>query len=220
MKSELQNVKLAFTCRENWDEMAAVDGGRFCNACNKKIYDFTDTKVQQFLQILAENDNQICGKFRANQTQPSYKHASIWTKLLSATLVFIGINACDRPKMGKYMPPHNKANSETVCTTTLGIPIMPQAEFPGGKDSLSKFLQQHIRYYKTDMQGKVIASFTIKADGSLSGIKIIKSLNKKSDREVIRALKLSPKWIPAKIGNRFIEMQFTLPVSFENGHIK
>jgi len=92
---------MSFTCRKNWDDMIAVDGGRFCNVCNKKVYDFTDARVQQFLQILAENDNRICGRFRSSQLLPLKVPA--WKKWLSAALLLVGINTF-----------HNKVNAQVL----------------------------------------------------------------------------------------------------------
>ncbi len=91
-------------------------------------------------------------------------------------------------------------------------------EFKGGDDSLNNFLGRNIKYPRIAKengdQGKVIAAFVIEKDGSISNIKIIKSVSKECDEEVIRLIKLLPKWKPAKQNGEFVRSQYFLPITF------
>ena len=90
-------------------------------------------------------------------------------------------------------------------------------EFPGGDSVLNDFIARNIKFINSeaDFRGKYIVSFVVEKDGSLSNIKIIRSLYGPFDEEVIRVVKLMPKWKPAKHRGKAVRQQFNLPVSFK-----
>lgn len=65
---------------------------------------------------------------------------------------------------------------------------------------------------KEEISKKIIISFIVLKDGSLSNIKIRKSISKKADKEAIRVIKLMPKWKPGKIDGKIVEMKVLLPI--------
>lgn len=92
------------------------------------------------------------------------------------------------------------------------------AEYPGGIDKLRQFLANKIVYppiaMENDVNGKVIATFIVEIDGSISSIKIINKLGFGCDEEVIRVLNLTPKWKAAQLNGNPVRSTFTLPVQF------
>jgi len=110
--------------------------------------------------------------------------------------------------------PKNNNISASKKNTEISISTEEFATFPDGEKGLSKFLKQNIECKKGTVNGRVYASFTVNKSGMLTDIKLIKGLNSINDKEVLRVLKLSPKWRPAKINGKPIDTQFTLPVSF------
>jgi len=90
--------------------------------------------------------------------------------------------------------------------------------FPGGMESLYRFLAKTLLYPKearvAGIQGKVIVSFMVEIDGTLSDIKIDKSVDVIIDDEALRVMKLSPKWIPAVKDGKPVRMPFSLPINF------
>ncbi|QJD95094.1 hypothetical protein HH214_03975 [Mucilaginibacter robiniae] len=92
MKEEIKNVQLRFSCSENWNEMPKAEGGRYCDKCQKKVYDFTDSKVADFQRILAENNHNVCGRFTRQQMHVQPVILPFWKKWLSAAMVILGIN--------------------------------------------------------------------------------------------------------------------------------
>ncbi len=91
-------------------------------------------------------------------------------------------------------------------------------EFPGGQNAMYSFLSKNLVYPKkaieNDISGKVYVQFVVRKDGALDNIKISKGLGYGCDEEVIRVLKLMPKWKPGKSNGKPVATQFTLPVAF------
>ena len=103
----------------------------------------------------------------------------------------------------------------------LPIRIVQQIpEFPGGMSAFTKWLTRNLRYpeqsqrYKT--QGMVVVSFVVNKDGTASDIKIEKSAEARLDAEVIRVMKLMPKWQPGMQDNQPCRTILVVPVSFRN----
>lgn len=90
-------------------------------------------------------------------------------------------------------------------------------EYPGGQEEMMRFLKANIQLPK-EAKGKyrVLASFTVEADGNISDIKIMKSSDADFfDNEVIRVIKMMPKWIPGTSNGEPINVKFALPVVFK-----
>jgi protein TonB len=91
-------------------------------------------------------------------------------------------------------------------------------EFPEGEKALNDFLRKNIRYpqlaKENNIMGKVIASFIVNTDGSISDIKIVRAIGGGCDEEVIRVLRLMPNWKPGEVSGRAVKVKYTIPVSF------
>lgn len=90
--------------------------------------------------------------------------------------------------------------------------------FPGGDAALMQYLNSNIKYpaeaKKNCTQGRVIVSFVVERDGSISDVKVLKSADPLLDEEAIRVTKSMPKWIPGKIYGTPVRVKYTLPVTF------
>src|SRR3712207_9597010 len=64
-------------------------------------------------------------------------------------------------------------------------------EFPGGQEKLMEFLAKSMKYpveaQKNNEQGRVIVQMAVEADGSISNIKVIRSVSPSLDAEAMRA---------------------------------
>lgn len=96
------------------------------------------------------------------------------------------------------------------------IEVAPQ--FPGGEDSLNHFLLSQIVYPKeaqdNQIQGTVYVGFTINEDGSVSDVRIMRSVGAGLDEEAMRVISLMPNWIPAQNKGKPIRVDMCLPVRF------
>ena len=110
------------------------------------------------------------------------------------------------------------SNDEEEKIYTL---VEQNAEYNGGTAALLKFISSTIIYpeYAKDneIQGRVFLQFIVRTDGSLSDIKVARSVpgGKMLDQEAIRVIKLtSGKWNPARQNGKPVSCNMTLPVSF------
>lgn len=91
-------------------------------------------------------------------------------------------------------------------------------EYPGGMSALLDFLMQNVKYpedaEKQKIEGRVIATFIVETDGSVSNVKVVKPVFPSLDAEAIRVLSAMPKWVPGKQSGKVIRVKYTVPISF------
>ena len=94
---------------------------------------------------------------------------------------------------------------------------MPQ--FPGGEAACTKYISTHIIYppaaVEHGVEGKVILTFTVDTDGSISDIKIVKNQPMGCGEEAVRVVKAMPKWKPGRQNGKAVKTRLNLPVSFK-----
>lgn len=90
--------------------------------------------------------------------------------------------------------------------------------FPGGTGALMQYLSSHIKYpavaEENGIQGRVICTFVVGKDGSISNVQVMKSVDPSLDKEAIRVVKSMPNWIPGKQNGSAVNVKYTLPVTF------
>ena len=113
----------------------------------------------------------------------------------------------------------NKAQADTTKKKKYWdcIPeTMPY--FPGGQELLLKYLAANIKYpasaVKAKKQGRVIVTFIVQKDGSITHAKIAKSIDPELDAEALRVVRGMPKWIPGTQLGKPVNVKYTLPVKF------
>ena len=98
------------------------------------------------------------------------------------------------------------------------INVEEQPQFPGGAPKLLEYLSQNIRYPKeameTDKQGRVIVSFVIRKDGSISDAKVVKPVDPLLDAEALRVVNTMPNWTPGKQSGKAVNVKYTVPITF------
>lgn len=92
-------------------------------------------------------------------------------------------------------------------------------EFPGGAVEMMKWLTKNLRYPKTAqsrrVQGKVVVSFIVNTDGSISDQKIVKSLDPDCDREAMRVMAMMPSWKAGIQNDRPCRTMVAIPIVFK-----
>lgn len=124
----------------------------------------------------------------------------------------------------------NAGITTTTITTTTTTPDntspvvrkeMPT--YPGGQTACLKFLSDNMKFpekaKKDKTEGRVMTSFYVNTDGSISDVKIVTGLSKECDAEAIRLVKAMPKWNPYREihqdgTSEAIKCYMTLPIEF------
>ncbi len=114
--------------------------------------------------------------------------------------------------------------SSTITTDSISqvlslVEQMP--EFPGGKDSLLKFIVKNFNYSeKVDPKlgqtaTKIYVQFIVGKDGNIINPKIVKGISPELDKEAIRVVKMMPKWKPGKQYGVPVNVSYNLPIQLE-----
>lgn len=94
---------------------------------------------------------------------------------------------------------------------------MPQ--FPGGPSALFEYLAQNINYpvvaEENGVQGRVILTFVVERDGTITDVTVVKSVDPSLDKEAQRLVKSMPRWIPGKMNGSPVRVKYTVPVTFK-----
>ena len=130
------------------------------------------------------------------------------------------------PIMFKLPPKMDKASAE--------VDEMPR--FPGCEDisndaekqtcstkKLVEYVFANLKYpkdaAKKEIEGTVVAQFTVEPNGLISSIQIVKGLHPSCDVEVVRVLEttndMGSRWVPAMKDGKPVETKLTLPVNFK-----
>ena len=90
--------------------------------------------------------------------------------------------------------------------------------FPGGNGAMLDWLSKNIHYTSgcASIHGRVVVSFFVEPDGSLSDIELVQKVDPELDNEVLRVVKAMPKWIPVVHNGKAIRAKYTLPITFRS----
>lgn len=144
---------------------------------------------------------------------------------LSALLVLLGSNL----RAQNVINPTNEKDGPTILravgddsTTSDNEKVYQvvgqQPNFPGGKEELFKYLAYNMIYpadaAKNKVEGRVLVTFVIEHDGSISNVNVVNSVYPSLDKEAIRVVSEMPKWIPGKANGKTIRVKYTIPITF------
>ena len=114
-----------------------------------------------------------------------------------------------------FEPKAKPKNDQTVNMAC----VEQKATFPGGDAALYKWLSTQINYpadaAEAGITGRVIVSFVIEKDGSISNARVVRSIHPSLDAEAIRIVKTMPKWIPGKNNGQPVRVEYIMPISFK-----
>ena len=91
-------------------------------------------------------------------------------------------------------------------------------QFPGGAAEFMKWLTKNLKYPASAQQkkvkGKVVAQFIVNTDGSVSDLELTEKLEKSCDDEVLRVLRMMPKWQAGMMNAKPCRTKVCIPVVF------
>ena len=114
-------------------------------------------------------------------------------------------------------PPPPPAPKPEVSNKVFDV-VEEMPSFPGGQAALMSFLSSNIKYpvvaQENGVQGRVIVGFVVERDGSITDVKVMRSVDPSLDREAQRVVKAMPRWKPGKQNGSAVRVKYTVPVTF------
>ena len=118
----------------------------------------------------------------------------------------------DKPGTGGGIP----AVDNTVHSVGT-LDFMPEPV--GGAAAWAKFLNKNLRFpaeaQEEGVNGRVLLSFIIEKDGSLSNIVVDKGSGHGFDEEALRVLKLAKAWKPGMQNGQPVRVKYSIPINFQ-----
>ena len=91
-------------------------------------------------------------------------------------------------------------------------------QFPGGAAEFMKWLTKNLKYpalaQKRKVKGRVVAQFVVNTDGSISDLELTEKLETSCDNEVLRVLRMMPKWQAGMMNAKPCRTKVCIPVVF------
>jgi protein TonB len=99
----------------------------------------------------------------------------------------------------------------------FGLDVMPAPV--GGDKAWAKFLNKNLRFpdeaQQDGVSGRVILSFIVEKDGTLSNITVDRPAGHGFDEEALRVLKLAKAWKPGIQNGQPVRVKFEIPINFQ-----
>jgi protein TonB len=109
-------------------------------------------------------------------------------------------------------PPAEVIDDNTIYNTA-GIAVQP--DFPGGIAKFYQYVARNFRFEEAGVSGRIIVTFVVEKDGSLTDIKVVRDIGHGAGDEAIRVLKRSPKWTPGVQNGKNVRVLYSLPISIQ-----
>ncbi|MBR5281221.1 MAG: TonB family protein [Alistipes sp.] len=155
------------------------------------------------------------------------KNSSRWSAaklLLVLPLVAISLAATATTV---YVPKEQNKGNENFVETQIAtadeeqpyIKVQQMPTFQGGDlNAYRNWMQSQLQYPKEakdkGIKGRVIFSFVVEKDGSVSEFKVLNTPDKLLSAEVERVFKLTPKWEAGEQNGKEVRVKFTVPIVF------
>lgn len=166
----------------------------------------------------SNNDGTVINRF---SNYPDHRHIS-----LGLRLCLDGPVSSTKPETSSTKPeavPEEPAVPSVPDDEEEAIPFQlvdVKASFQGGDaNQFSKWVNQRLVYpeiaRENGVQGRVTLQFTIRKDGSITNVKVIRGVDPALDKEAVRVVSMSPKWTPGMLNGRVVAVKYTFPVIFQ-----
>ena len=120
-----------------------------------------------------------------------------------------------------FRPAQVDGSSQAGDKTVPYFDCDQRPQFFGSSDPrhfMKEWVYQYLKYPQSAMvngiQGTVMVQFVIDKDGSVTDVKVVKSVDEELDAEALKVIQASPKWKAGKVGGQKVRASITLPVEF------
>ena len=100
--------------------------------------------------------------------------------------------------------------------TYISAEVMP--EYPGGNQAVLEYLRTQIKYptvcRENRIEGRVVVSFTINKDGSITDLQVVRGVHPALDSEAVRVVSNMQAWRPGYINGKPVRVRYSIPINF------
>lgn len=90
--------------------------------------------------------------------------------------------------------------------------------FPGGDGALLQWIAKNTEYppiaKEYGITGRVFVKFTVEKNGSVSNVRVARSVDKQLDKEAVRVVSLLPRFNPGMQNGRLVRVNYIVPINF------
>ena len=208
--------------RSNLEYLA--DRSVLCEGMDKKAYQYHLLAVayRKNVATITNNFNVLPLKKRIKMMNKQTSNPLARFKYLLFVPLAIALLAMNsttiRANVQKKVVKTTKATKKTSANDKVYEVCEQMPTFPGGDAALMKYLAENIKYpvsaQKAKEQGRVVVQFIVEKDGTVTGVKTVRSVTPALDAEAVRVIKAMPKWTPGKQGGQPVRVNYNVPVSF------
>ncbi len=187
----------------------------------RQLFNYVDLSIGSYF-------NQSQTLLRIKMLKQTAKKTPIFKLLMSIPLAMIlmlimsfkaGLALKNTPITDSMLP---ETISNTLPDEEEIFTIVEEQPFPtGGMGAFYKYVAENLHYpdeaKKNGIEGKVFAKFMVDKNGNLTDITILKGIGHGCDKETIKVLENSPKWIAGKNGGKTVKVWMTIPIIFKLG---
>ena len=121
-------------------------------------------------------------------------------------------------------PMESAQKSQAPGEEDVYMVVEESPEFPGGTNALMGYLRDNMvipdSCWENNIQGRVLVTFIVEKDGSITKPVVVKSVNHLLDAEALRLVSAMPKWKPGRQNGQAQRVKFTIPINFRLDYYK
>jgi protein TonB len=105
-----------------------------------------------------------------------------------------------------------KSQIDSISKKEFYVLVDSMPEYPGGQSEMLEFFVTNFKYpAKIDACCKVIVEFIVDTTGQITDLKVIRNLQEDIDNEMLRVMKLMPKWKAGKLNGKPVNVKIIIP---------
>ena len=188
-------------------------------AAELKYLEYPDAFTDQFKQLLNWDEIDQALKraaaarilSQANQVVGSSEKVATNASVIDVNKVYDVVE-----HMPEFAPCTYEVNVYNNKGKVIGVRTV---NCPGGQAGLLRFISDNLKYpaiaEENGIQGRVVCTFVVGLDGTVSDVQVARSIDPSLDKEALRVLKGMPRWNPGIHNGQPVRVKYTVPVTFK-----